>query len=350
MTFSTDVFPSLVDWSNMADPDGTIADIAWILSQCNDIVKDIIWHQANAPLYHKITVNSALPIATWRGNNQGVPSSKPLNAQVSFTMGMMAAYSKVDKAEADLYGEIGKFRWNQDQPHIQGMSQQAASAFFYSNEAVNPNQFTGLSIYYSSLVTATAQTAKNVLSAGGSGNNNSSIWLCSHGDESLFGIFPKGSQAGLVYQDKGDLRGLYDANGNEFEGYTSYFEWKLGLAVKDWRYTVRVCNIDTTTSGLFGTAPPDLNGLLVQAANKLPTSTRRMSNITSSDAPGDPVPGTNPCFYSNRTVKTGMELQAIRDKNVLISLKEYAGQPVEMWRDVPWRVCDALLTTESTVS
>lgn len=350
MAFSTNVYPSLVDWAQMADPDGTIADIAWILSQCNDILKDVIWHEANMPLGHKVTLNSALPQGTWRGNNQGVPSSKPLNSQVEFSIGMLTDYSKVDKAEADLYGQVGKFRWNQDQPHIQGMSQQVASAFFYSNENVTPSQFTGFSPYYNSLVTSTAQTAKNVINAGGSGGSNASMWLVSHGDETTFGIFPKGSQAGLVYQDKGDIRELYDANGNGYEGYTSYFEWKLGLAIKDWRYSVRICNIDTTTAGLLGTSPPDLNVLLAIAANKLPTSTRRMSNITESDAPGDPVPGTNPALYMNRTVKTGLEIQAIRDKNVLISLKEYAGQPVEMWRDIPVRVCDALLTTETTVS
>lgn len=347
MAFSTNVYPNLVDWARLIDPDGAVANVAWMLSQCNDVLKDIIWQEANQPLGHKVTLNAALPQPIWRGNNQGTPSTKMLTDQVQFAIGMLTDYSKVDKAEADLYGNTEKFRYIQDQSHVEGMSQTVASAMFYSNEQINPAQFTGLTPYYSSVSTTTAQTAKNVVDCGGTGSSNASMWLASWGDNTLFGIFPKGSQAGLVYENKGDLRELYDANGNGFEGYTSYFEWKLGLAVKDWRYNVRLANIDTTTAGLLGANPPDLNVYMSIAANKTPTSSKRMSGIVESDAPTDPVPGITQAWYMNRTVKTALEIQAIRDKNVLIGMKEYAGEPVLMWRDVPVRVNDALVNTEA---
>ncbi len=176
------------------------------------------------------------------------------------------------------------------------------------------------------------------------------MWAIAWGDHTIFDIFPKGSTAGLIYEDKGDIRELYDTNGNGYEGFTSYFEWRIGLAIMNWLYAVRICNIDTTTSGLFGTSPPDLNVLLIEAANKFPTATRRLSGIEEVDAPGDPKPGTNPAIYVNRQVKSGLEIQAVRDKNVLIGFKEYAGEPVLMWRDIPVRVCDSLISTESTVS
>jgi hypothetical protein len=44
---------------------------------------------------------------------------------------------------------------------------------------------------------------------------------------------------------------------SSFEAYTSLFQWQLDLVVEDWRYTVRLCNIDTTTAGLLGPTPPD---------------------------------------------------------------------------------------------
>lgn len=350
MAFSTNVYPNLVDWARLADPDGTIAQVAWLLAQSNYILKDMIWRQGNLPLGHKVTVNTALPQGTWRGNNTGVAASKPLNAQVEFSMGMLTAYSKTDKALATLGGDIKGFRWVQDQAHVEGMSQQMSSAIFYSNETVTPSQFTGFSPYYNSLITATAQTANNVINGGGSGNANASLWLISHGDNSTFGIFPKGSQAGLVYEDKGDIRELYDTNGNGYEGYTSYFEWKAGLAVFNWEYNVRIANIDTTTAGILGTTPPDLNALMCIAAVKPPVSSSRMSNITENDAPGDAVAGTNKVWYCNRTIRAALDIQAIRDKNVLLTPREYAGEPVEMWRDAPVRVVDSLLTTEATVS
>lgn len=350
MAFSTNVYPNLVDWANMANPDGTIADIAWLLAQANDIVKDMIFQEANSPFGHKVTVNAGLPQGIWRGNNQGTPSSKPQFAQYTFAMGMLSDYSKVDKEEANLYGQVGKFRWTQDQSHIEGMGQQIATASFYSSEDVNPNQFTGLSRYYNTITLANSQTARNVINGGGTGSSNTSMWLVGWGDNTIHMLHPKGSPAGLVYEDKGDVRELYDNNGNGFEGYTSYFAWKIGMCIKNWQYAVRMGNLDTTTAGLLGVSPPDLNTMLIQAANLLPTSTRRLSGIEEVDAPGDPKPGINPAIYVNRTVKTQLEIQAVRQKNVLINMSEYAGEVVLMWRDVPVRVCDSLINTESAIS
>ncbi len=349
MVFTQNVLPNLVDWARMADPDGTIADLAWMLAQCNDIMKDMIWQEGNLPLGHKISANVGLPQGTWRGNNQGVPSTKPVNAQYQFAIGELVDYSMVDKSEALLNGQVGKFRWNEDQAHIEGLSQQVATALMYSNEATNPAQFTGFSPYYNTVSTSTAQSAKNVLDAGGTASANASLWLVGWGDNTTFGIFPKGSQAGLVYEDKGDVVPLYDSNGNRFEGYTSYFCWKVGLAVKNWQYNVRICNIDTTTAGLLGTAPPDLFVYMSRAVVRMPTFTRRASGITEVDAPGDPMPGINPAWYCNRTVREFLDIQAIRDKNVLLSPKEYAGEPVMQFRDIPIRVVDALLNSESRV-
>lgn len=349
-TFGTSQLPSLVDWASQADPDGQIATVAWLLSQCNEILKDLIFHEGNQPTGHKTTVNSGLPQGTWRGNNQGVAATKPLFSQFEFTIGMLTDYSLVDKAEATLMGDLDKFRWNLDQAHVEGLSQQVASAIFYSNEAVTPGQFTGLSPYYNTLTAANAQTAANVINGGGAGNSNASLWFLSFGDRSSYAIHPKGSQAGLVYEDKGDIRQLYDANGNLFEGYTSYFEWKIGMVVQDWRYNVRIANLDTTTAGLLGSNPPDLNVMMSEAINKIPTTTRRLSGIIESDAPGDPVPGNNQAWYCNRTVRTALDIQAIRDKNVLIGMKEYAGEPVLDWRGIPVKVVDALLNTEATIS
>lgn len=348
--FSNNIYPNLVDWARMADPDGTIADIAWLLAQSNEILKDAIWQEGNMPLGHKVTVNTALPQGTWRSNNQGVASNKPLNAQVQFSIGELVGYSMVDKSEANLNGDVGKFRWNQDQAHIEGMSQQIASAFMYSNEATSPSQFTGFSPYYNTLSTSNAQSAQNVINGGGSGSACASLWLVGWGDNTTFGIFPKGSQAGLVYEDKGDVVPLYDVNGNRFEGYTSYFCWKIGLCVKNWEYNVRIANLDTTTAGLAGANPPDLYVLMSHAVTKLPTLTRRASAITEVDAPNDPAPGIMPAWYCNRTVRTYLDIQAIRDKNVLLSSKDYAGDPVVEFRDIPIRIVDALTVAETAIS
>lgn len=349
-TFGSNVLPNLVDHAQLTDPQGNTATVAWLLAQANPFLKDIIWQEANMPLGHEVTLNTALPQGTWRQNNQGVAASKGMNARVKFGIGQITDYSQVDRTQARLGGNIEGYRWTTDQMHIEGISQQVASAFFYANEATTPSQITGLSPYYNSLETATAQTAKNVINAGGTQNSNTSIWRVDWGDHTVFGIYPKGTNAGLIYEDKGEFRQLYDQFGNGFEGYTSYFEWMLGLAIMNWTYVGRICNVDTTTAGLSGTTPPDLNSLMIQLASKITTSPLRMFGITETDAPGDPMPGTIPTWYCNRTGRAGLDIQAIRDKNVLISMKEYAGESVLFWREAPVRSCDSLLNTESAVS
>lgn len=349
MVFTNNVYPNLVDWARRADPDGSIAIVAELLSQCNEVMKDMIWQEGNLPLGHKVTVRTGLPQGTWRAANQGVAASKSLTAQFQFSIGQLQAYSIVDKTLANLNGNVAKFRYSEDMAHIEGLSQQVASALFYSNEATNPTQFTGLSPLYNTVSTATAKNAVNVLDAGGTGSSNLSIWLVGWGDHTTFGIFPKGSQAGLIYEDKGDIVPQYDGNGNRFEAYTSLFQFNVGLCVKDWRYNVRIANVDTTTSGLQGATPPDLFAIMSRAVVRLPTASRRLSGITESDAPDDPVPGISPAWYVNRTGREYMDIQAIRDRNVLLSSKDYAGDPVLMFRDVPIRVVDALTNSEARV-
>ncbi len=87
-----------------------------------------------------------------------------------------------------------------------------------------------------------------------------------------------------------------------------------------------------------------------KAVVRLPTMTKRQSGITETDAPDEPSPGINPAFYCNRSVRESLDIQAIRDKNVLLQPTEYAGEPVVEFRGIPIRVSDALLNTESTLT
>ncbi len=341
---------SLLDWSRRVGPDGSIDDIAELLSQCNEVFKDMLWRESNLPTGHKSTVRTGLPSGTWRALYGGVAYTKSTTAQITDGVGMLDAYSQIDKALAELDGQVAQLRMSEDNAHLEGMSQQMATTIFYGNSTTAPTQFTGYSPRYNTTSASTAQNAKNVLSAGGSANANASLWLIGWGDETTFGIFPKGSRAGLVFEDRGDVVPGYDSNQNPFPAYTSYFQWKAGLVLKDWRYVVRIPNIDTTTAGLAGTNPPDLFALMSKAVVRLPTMSKRVSGITETDAPDEPSPGIAPAFYCNRTVREYLDIQAIRDKNVLLKPTEYAGEPVVEFRGVPIRVVDALTITEATVS
>jgi hypothetical protein len=224
-----------------------------------------------------------------------------------------------------------------------------ATTIFYGNSLTAPTQFTGFSPRYNTTSSSLAANAVNVLSGGGTGSSNASIWLVGWGEETIFGTYPKASVAGLQFEDKGYIVPGFDASGNRFEAYTSFFKWQAGIAVKDWRYAARIANLDVTTAGLAGINPPDIFTLMSQAVVQLPTTSRNVSGITKTDAPDEVSPGVKRAWYVNRQVRKWMDIQAIRDRNVLISLEEFAGKPVLFFREDPIRIVDALSSAETQV-
>ncbi len=87
-----------------------------------------------------------------------------------------------------------------------------------------------------------------------------------------------------------------------------------------------------------------------RAVVKLPTLNRRASGITEVDAPGEPSPGIRPAWYCNRTIRESLDIQAIRDRNVLLSSTDFAGAPVMAFREIPIRIVDALTNSETAVA
>lgn len=341
-------FVTLADLGRRLDPDGKIADMAELLSQCNELVDDLPMVEANSLTSHITTVRTALPRGTYRRYYQGVNYTKSNAAQVEFGMSLLVAYSQIDKKLASLGGNETALREKEDTAHMEGLSQQQSSTFCYGNSWTNPEQFTGVMPFYNTLVQATAQNAVNVFDCGGTGSSNASILLLGLGESTIYGIYPKGSKGGLVFEDKGDIVPGFDSSMRRFEAFTSYFEWQLGCVIEDWRYGIRLCNIDTTTAGLLGASPPDLFAILSRAIVRLPTAGRMQSGITKTDAPNR-QPSVRLKMYCDRTVRAAMDVQAIRDKNVLLSPKDYAGQPIVNFRNIPIGVQDTMLNTEAAV-
>ena len=344
-------WPSLVDVALRTDPNGKIGDLAEMLSQSNDYADDMPMIEANEMTGHEFMFRTSIPAGTWRQYNQGVPYSKSTSAKSRVGLGMLADYSQVDRDLANHSGDPMGFRESEDVAFLEGMSQTIAQTMFYGNTVQTPAEFMGLSPYYNTLNTANAQNAANVVSGGGTGNSNASLWLIGWGQRSIFGLFPRGSKAGLSMEDKSDVVPGYDSAGNRFEAYTSYFQQQIGLCPMDWRYASRLANLDTTTAagGLASASPPDLFVQMAHMMMLFPKFTPPTSGITKTDAPRDDV-NVRAVFYCNRTVRQWMDIQAIRDRNVLLTLNDYAGKPITTYRGLPIKIVDQLLTTESTVS
>jgi hypothetical protein len=348
---ATGSWPTIIDVALRTDPQGRMGDIAEMLSQSNDYAEDMPMVEANEKTGHEFIFRTSIPAGTWRQYNMGVPYSKSTTAKARVGIGMLEDYSQVDRALAEHSGDMMGFRESEDVAFLEGMSQTIAQTTFYGNTVATPAEFMGLTPFYNTLNVANAQNAANVMSGGGAGNNNASLWLVGWGTKSIYGIYPHGSKAGLSMEDKGDVTPGFDNAGNRFEAYTSWFRQQMGIVPQDWRYAVRLANLDTTTgtNGLASNNPPDLFTMMASMVMRFPKFTPPTSGITRTDAPRDDIT-VRAVFYANRTVRQWMDIQAMRDRNVLLTLNDYAGKPITTYRGIPIKIVDQLLNTETLVS
>lgn len=331
---------TLTEWATRLDPGGKPAAVIELLGQTNEMLTDMLWMQCNDGAGHKTTVRTGLPAATWRLLNYGVPKSKSGTAQVRDATGMLEAYSDIDKALADLNGNTAEFRMGEDMAFIEAMNQGMQASVIYGNTAVNPERFTGLVPRFSAI--SGASNGSNIVDAGGTGSTNTSAWLIGWGQNTCHGLFPKGSKAGLQVRDLGEVP-LYDANNNVFQGYRTHFKWDCGLTVRDWRFVVRIANINVTSGAVTTT---NLVNYLISAVNKLPF----ISAAGNSPPPGGTKPGqVNTVMYVNRTVRSALDQQAMAKTNNFLTIETRDSKPYTAFRGIPIRICDQLTNNEARV-
>ena len=331
---------TLGEWATRLDPGGKPAAVIELLGQTNEMLTDMLWMQCNDGAGHKTTVRTGLPTATWRLLNYGVQKSKSTTAQVRDSTGMLEAYSEIDKALADLNGNTAEFRMGEDMAFIESMNQGMQGTVVYGNTTSTPERFTGLAPRFSSL---SAPNGGNIVNAGGSSNTNTSIWLIGWGQNTCHGLFPKGSKAGLQVRDLGEVP-LYDANNNTYQGYRTHFKWDCGLTVRDWRFVVRIANINVTAGAV---TTSNVINTLITAVNKLPF----VSAAGNSPPPGGTKPGqVNTAFYCNRTVRAALDIQAMAKTNNFLTIETRDSKPYTAFRGIPIRICDQITNAEGNVS
>lgn len=324
---------NLLDVAKRLDPDGKIAKIVELLAQTNEILMDIPFKEANEMTSHVTTVRTGLPTVYWRNINQGVQPSKSTTAQVKEGIGMLEAWSECDVKLAKLSGNEKAYRLSEAQAFLESMNQEAAQTIFYGNSATAPEEFNGFAIRYSSL---SANNAQNIINAGGSdAANQSSIYLVCWGENTVHGVYPKGSKAGIEHQDLGEqtIENAGGVTGARMRVYQDKFNWDLGIALKDWRYVVRICNIDV--SDLVAGSGADLINLMIKAVHRI--FNKNMGRCV---------------FYMNRTVFEFLDIQRRDDVTAggQLSYKEVDGKAVYDFRGIPVKIVDALLETEDAVT
>ena len=329
---------TMLDWSKGLDPDGAVAKTIEILSQDNEVLEDMLFKEGNLPTGEQTSIRTGLPTVYYRLMNQGTPKSKSTKVQVTENAANLEARSEIDKDEADLQNNTQEYLADEGIAFLEAMEQRQATTLFYGS-AANPEEYVGFSPRYNDLSAANAQ---NILSAGGSGSDNSSIWLIGWGQRACFGVFPKGSTAGVTHQDLGE-GDAFDANNDRFRAYMSLWKWKNGLVVKNWKYAVRIPNIDisdlvakSTTQAI--TAATAIDKLMARAIDRIPKSS-----------------SAKLAFYVNPTVASHLRVMAMDRSTGAVTIEPAINQFGDnihqlMFLGIPVRIVDALIETEAVVS
>lgn len=330
---------TLADISKRLSPDGKVDPVAELLSQQNEILEDIVFREANQPTSHVVGIRTGLPAVYWRQYNAGVPSSKSTTAQITEPCAMMEARSHIDAKLLQLNGNSAAFRLSEEAAFIEAMGQEMTSKIFNGNVGTDAKTFSGLATRYSS---TTAGNGNNVILAGGAGSDNASVYLVVWGENTVFSPFPKGSRAGLMSRDLGE-ESVSDGNGGWYQAARSLFQWDAGLVVKDWRYVVRIANIDVSDwIGVTGTQATSASTNLVKLMMK---AIARIPNFSAGRA----------AFYANRSIKEGLMIQALEKSSSALGIQpaiNQFGQNIHSltFQGVPIRTVDGLGIAESLVS
>ena len=325
---------TILDWAKRVLPDGGIAEVIEQIAETNPLMADASMIEGNLPTGHRSTQRTTQPSGTWRQYNQGVAETKSTTRQVDDQAGMLEAYSAVDAALARLNGNVNAFRASEDAAFIFGLGEDATDAIIYGNSGVNPEQPHGLARRYNSL-TDTVGAAGNVINAGGSGSDNASMWLITWGAKTTTLIHPKGTPMGLQATDLGEIP-WDDASSNKYQALVTHYKWDLGLSVPDYRYNVRIANIDISELTADGATGADLMFRMVSAFYARPTVA--LSSMTRT------------FWYCNKTIGEYLHHQASNKSNVNLTIDNPAGMPIVSFLGAPVHIVDALTSAEATIS
>jgi hypothetical protein len=327
--------PTLLDIQKGLDKNDKIADVIELLAQRNDMLEDIPWLEGDDADGLTTTLRTGIPTPTWRRYNEGVQPSKSTKAQVKFTCGMLEARTEVDKDLADRNGNAAAFRLSEGVAELEGLSQEMQRALIYEDEKVNAGRITGLQAYYNTVSTATSESALNVIDASGTGSDNQSIYIICWGARGIHGIYPKGSKAGLKHEDlgEGDVIMAAGTGQAKYRAYMDRWQWKGGLAVRDWRQGVRIANIDTSNL-LADSSAAALQDLLFRGVN-------RIFNQSAGKL----------CIYMSREAITKLGTQTWTNVKAGggLTFDNIEGRIYTKWMGIPIRVVDQLTATEPRV-
>ena len=330
-TVGTD-YVVIADFQARTKADGTFEHkMANRVARTNELIQYLPWIRGDKDDGNTVVQATKLPTVGYIKYNLAPTKSKGAAVQVTFDTGVLKTFSDIDAELVNSKVDKAGFRQSEDMLFVEAMNQQVASDIIYSNVATVPEKFNGLATLYAAPNTTRNNYGYYMLSGGGSGSDNTSIWLLSLGEDGVSGVHGKAGVAGLKMKDHSKVWGP-DSAGNDMEWYRSEYRWEVGLQVKRPGAVVRICNIDVSAV-LAESSAADLSKLIQRALGLIEPGLGRV------------------VIACNRTMKTWFAIQAQNKSTLgLHTIKDTFGEEINAIQGRPIIQMDTITNAEATIA
>lgn len=313
-----------------------VGDVAEVISETNQWAEDAPMVEANNLDHHTTIERLTNPTGNVRAINEYVADSKGSERQVVESISLLQNRSAIDIDLVNMAGDPAKFRWEKDKAHITGIGEKAADLLIYGDQTTTPREFNGLAKRYSTPSATNLSRGFQLIDGGGTGSTNTSMYLVGWGQNTAYIVYPKGSSGGISIEDRG-MR-TKDSTSGSLDVYETVIKWNMGLAIEDYGYGVRACNIDVATLTKNGSTGADL----VDICDRMVSRIKDTNTVT-------------PAFLVNRWAHSFLSRQCSNRQNNLLAMDNFTGKDgktrrVLTYNGIPIRRLDAILNTETAVS
>lgn len=316
-----------------------------VLDRMTPLVKMLPLKASNNVLSNIAVRTDSLPVASTRRWNEGIKATAAKNVPLNDPIALFEDYSEVDKDLWEIQNEPNAWRADQDMNHVEGLFQLMESMLLYGSLSSNPGAFNGLATRFNNLTSVPngdATWKPNVWTSGATSGSVTSAWMIEFGDDTVYGIYPPNTPAGLSVRDLGEVtKELASATGSTGANYLyqvlrTMLRWYLGIQIADERCVQRIANINPAalSSNNFD------ENVFIQAKNWLPR--------------GGEAPGT--VILVNRDLKTQIDIRAVSQKINTYFLPpgdnsmDVFGKAVTKFQNIPIYTAEKILSTETVVA
>jgi hypothetical protein len=326
---------TLLDLIKMQDPQGRQMPVIENLNLRMPMLQDAPAFPSNAELAEKTLLRSSLPTVQFTQLNKGTVRSKGSYRETVDTIAFIDGLSEVDCRMQKAKGAdaVNAWRRSEDKGFEEAIAETISTALITGDEQVDRKSLTGFYARLSALSTSIYGSQVHSVGTPG-GGDTTSLLIVDWGRDGAHLIYPeKGSGvAGLSTEDKGELP-VQDEDGNTMMAYLTWYNWMIGLAVKDPRHIARLANIDRSDALL-----------------EVPTQELLVDKLIEINALMPDPAGMQRVIYCDRVMSGAFHKQALnKTSNSALTIEQYLGKPLAHFMGWPIRSLDSFPATESTV-